>query len=181
MKILHSIWKELKTIIRTAAYFAVVFILLMAIKTLLLKDYNIEFSGMGQALIGALILSKVIILMELIRPAKWVQRQPPVVYVVLRTLLYSAGVLFVSILEKGFEKRHEHAGFSNAVLYVIQNRDMYHVWATTIGVSASIFIYNAFFIIQKAMGPNALRKLFFSIPMDQAELVAPLSVLGDRP
>lgn len=149
MKILESILKELKTILLTASYFAVVFILLMAIKTLLLKDYNIEFSGMGQALIGALVLSKVIILMELIKPAKWVLGKPPVVYVLCRTLLYSAGVLLVFILEKGFEKRHEHGGFGNAIRYVIENRDMYHVWASTLAVSASIFIYTLFLSFKK--------------------------------
>jgi hypothetical protein len=58
MSVLKSIFEEIKTIARTAAYFAIVFILMMVMKKLYLKDYDIEFTGISQALIGALVLSK---------------------------------------------------------------------------------------------------------------------------
>jgi hypothetical protein len=96
-----------------------------------------------------------------------VQRQPPVVDVILRTLLYTLGVLIVIVLEKAFEKRHEVHGFGNAISSVIYNRDIYHVWATTIGAASSIFIYNAFSIVQRKMGKHGLAKLFFSTPLNQ--------------
>jgi hypothetical protein len=169
MKILKSILKEIKTIARTTAYFAIVFALLMVMKTLYLKDYDIEFSGMSQALIGALIMAKVVLLMEMISLGRWVQRQPPIVDVILRTLLYTAGVLIVVVLEKSFEKRHEEHGFGNAVSYILSHRDFYHVWATTIGASASIFVYNSFSVIQRMLGKNGLARLFFSTSLNQVE------------
>src|SRR4051794_19030534 len=107
MKVINDIIKEIKAIARIAAYFAVVFILMMVMKKLYLKDYNIEFTGLSQALIGALIMSKVIILLGLVSLGPWVKKQPPIVDVILRTLLYTAGVWIVIILEKAFEKRHE--------------------------------------------------------------------------
>ena len=121
-KVLH----ELVVIARTATYFAIVFLFMMVLKKLYLKDYDIEFTGVSQALIGALIMSKVILLLELISLGPWVQRQPPVVDVCLRTLMYSAGVLVVVVLEKAFEARHEVSGFGNAIAHVIDNRDIYH-------------------------------------------------------
>jgi hypothetical protein len=133
---------------------------MMVMKTLDLRDYNIEFSGMSQAIIGALIMAKVIVLMELISLGKWVQRQPPVVDVILRTLLYTLGVLIVIVLEKAFEKRHEVHGFGNAISSVIYDRDIYHVWATTIGAASSIFIYNAFSIVQRKMGKRTGQVVF---------------------
>jgi len=62
MKFLHKLLKEIKIVAKTALYFAIVFVILMLMKKLDLKDYNIEFNGLSQALIGALVLSKVIIL-----------------------------------------------------------------------------------------------------------------------
>jgi hypothetical protein len=164
-KILH----EIIIVARVAAYFAVVFVMMMVMKKLYLEDYDIEFSGISQALLGALVMSKVVILMEYISLGHWVQRQPPVVDIILRTLLYTAGVLIVVVLEKAFEKRHEVEGFGNAISYVLNHRDVYHVWATTIGSAASIFVYNAFSIVQQKLGKNGLAKLFFSTPLNQVE------------
>jgi hypothetical protein len=169
MNVLKKILKELKSILRTAAYFAVVFLLMMVMKKLYLKDYDIEFSGMSQALLGALILSKVIILMELISLGQWVQRKPPVVDTILRTLIYTIGVLIVVVLEKAFEDRHKVDGYGDAIRYVFTHRDFYHVWATTIGVSASILVYNAFSVVQRAMGEKGLTKLFFSTPLNEVD------------
>jgi hypothetical protein len=173
VKILKKIFEEIKIVARTATYFAIVFMLMMVMKKLYLKDYDIEFSGMSQAILGALIMSKVIILMELITLGQWVQRQPPIVDVSIRTVLYTAGVLIVIVLEKAFEKRHMAGNYGDAIAYVFSHRDIYHVWATTIGSAASIFIYNAFSVVQRVMGKNGLAKLFFSTPLNQVENVHP--------
>jgi hypothetical protein len=169
MKILKKIFEEIKVVTRTASYFAVVFILMMVMKKLYLKDYDIEFTGLSQALVGALVMSKVVILMEYISLGGWVQRQPAIVDVLLRTLLYTAGVLIVIVLEKAFEKRHEISGYGNAIVAVLNDRDVYHVWATTIGSAASILVYNSFSVVQRAMGKNGLAKLFFSTPLSRVE------------
>jgi hypothetical protein len=169
MEILKKIFKEIRVIARTAAYFAVVFLLMMVMKKLYLADYNIEFTGVSQAIVGALIMAKVILLMELITFGSWVQSQPPIVDVTLRTLLYSAGVVAVTVLEKAFEARHEAGSFGQAFSYLFNHRDIYHVWATAIGSVGSIFVYNAFSVVQRTMGKNGLANFFFKTPLAQIE------------
>ena len=164
-KVLH----EIIVIARTATYFAVFFLFMIVMKKLTLKDYQIEFTGLSQALIGALIMSKVILLMQLISLGSWVQRQPPIVDTLLRTLLYSLGVLVVVILEKAFEARHEVEGFSNAIAYVLDRRDVYHVWANTLGATASIFFFNVFAVVQRLLVKNGTYKLFFTGSLSQLE------------
>ena len=166
---LKKIVEEIKAIARTTGYFATVFIVMMVMKKLYLKDYNIEFAGLSQAIIGSLIMAKVILLMELISLGSWVQRQPAIVDVIIRTLLYTVGVAVVILLEKAFESRHEVHGFGNQISHVLSTRDVYHVWATTIGASGSIFVYNAFSIIQRKMGKKGVAKLFFSTSLNQVE------------
>ncbi len=162
---------EIIVIARTAGYFAIVFLFMMVMKKLYLEDYNIEFTGVSQALIGALIMSKVILLLQLISLGSWVQRQPPIVDIFLRTLFYTFGVLIVVMLEKAFEARHEVSGFGNAISHVLSHRDIYHVWATTLGASASIFFYNAFTVVKKLLGKNGLAKLFFTTPLNSIKQV----------
>ncbi len=173
MKIWEKIIKEIKMILRTTAYFAVVFLILMVIKKLDLEDYHIEFTGLSQVLLGSLIMAKVIILMELISLGKWVQHQPAIVDVTIRTILYSLGVALVVLLEKAFEHRHDVKGFSNAILYVLHNRDIYHVWATTIGAGGAIFVYNSFTVVKRKLGEKGLKKLFFDMPLDILEKSSP--------
>ena len=98
MSVTKKIIEEIKTIARTASYFAIVFILMMIMKKLYLKDYDIEFTGISQALIGALVLSKVVLLMDLISLGNWVKRQPSIVDVSLRTVLYTLGVWVVIVI-----------------------------------------------------------------------------------
>jgi hypothetical protein len=169
MKIFKKIFEEIKIILRTTTYFAIVFVLMMVMKKLYLKDYDIEFTGLSQAIIGALVMAKVIILMELISLGPWVQRKPPIVDVIIRTLLYTLGVLIVVLLEKAFEDRHKADGYGEAISYVLSHRDIYHVWATTIGAAGSIFVYNSFSVVQRTMGKNGLAKLFFSKSLNQVE------------
>jgi hypothetical protein len=169
MKILKKVYKEIKIVARTALYFAIVYVLLMIMKTLDLKDYNIEFNGITQAILGALVMSKVIILMELIILGPWVQRQPPFVDIILRTFLYTAGVLAAILLEKAFEQRHSVNGFGNAIGYVFSHRDIYHVWSTIIGSAAAILVYNTFSVLQRYLGKNKLAKLIFSTPLNMVE------------
>jgi hypothetical protein len=174
MNILKPIIKEINTVTRVAAYFAIVFLMMMTMKKLYLKDYNIEFYGISKALVGALILSKVVILMEFISLGPSVQRQPAIVDIILRTLLYTAGVLLVLILESAFEKRHEAGSFGQAIPYVLSHRDIYHVWATILGSAYALFVYNAFSVLQRFMGKKGVTKLFFITPLNQVENSKPI-------
>lgn len=166
---MKKVWHEIIVILRAATYFALFFIFLMVFKKLILEDYHIEFIGLSQALIGALIMSKVILLMQMISLGSWVQRQPPIVDTILRTLLYSLGVLVVVILEKTFEERHNADGFSNTIKYVLDHRDVYHVWANTLGASVAIFFFNVYAVIQRLLGKNGMYKLFFTDSLNQVE------------
>ena len=169
MNILKPIVQEIKTVARVASYFAIIFLVMMIMKKLYLKDYDIEFFGISKALVGALILSKVVLLMEFISLGKWVQRQPPIFDITLRTILYTAGVLVVLVLEGAFEKRHVAGSFGDAIPYVLNHRDIYHVWATILGSAYALFVYNAFAVLQRFMGKKGVSKLYFGTPLNQVE------------
>lgn len=152
---------EIKSILLVTLYFAIWFGILILLKKLILIDYNIQFSGITSALIGALIMAKVVLLMEYIELGQWVKSKPPIVDIILRTFLYALGVLFISILEKAFESRAESGGFINALKNVFQHRDIYKVWASTIVIGIALFWYNVFAILTQYFNNHELGKLFF--------------------
>jgi hypothetical protein len=163
----QKLLKELKEILGMTLYFLFFLGLLIVLKKLILEDYQIEFKGLSTAIIGALVMAKVVLLMELIPRGEWVRRQPAIVDVVLRTILYTIGVLVVMLLEKAFESRHEEGGFGAALQHVFQNRDIYQVWAGTIVVGFSLLGYNLMSVMRQYLGKHQLMNLYFSTPLEQ--------------
>ena len=157
--------KEIKSILGVTLYFALWFGVLMFLKQWMLADYNIAFRGLSIALISSLVMAKVVLLMDLIKFGKWVEKQPAIVDVVLRTMLYSLGVMIVFLLEKAFESRHEEGGFGNAIAHVFHHRDIYKVWAGTLVIGISLFFFNVYSIIKKRYANHEIAKLLFKTPL----------------
>ena len=161
---------EIKSILLVTLYFAIWFGILILLKKLILIDYNIQFVGISTALIGALIMAKVVLIMEYIELGSWVAKKPPIVDILLRTLLYTLGVAFVLLLEKAFESRKESGGFVPAMEHVFQNRDIYKVWASILVISISLFWYNVFAILTQYFNHHELRALFLKTPLEKIVL-----------
>ena len=166
----QKFWKEIGIILEVSLYFFLWLALIMLIMKLALKDYNIEISGISTTIISALIIAKGVLLMEFIPVLPWARKQPAIVGIVLRTILYTVGVFILFLLEKAFESRHENGGFWSSVQNVIQHRDMYLVWIKTIVIGISLLGYNAMSVVKQWLGEHELRKLFFKMPMTEVEL-----------
>jgi hypothetical protein len=114
------------------------------------------------ALIGALVLSKVVLVLEHVPLGEWIRRQPAWVDVALRTILYALGVLVVLLLEKGFEGRHEYGGVGPSLAAVFQHADVYHVWANAICLTGALLSYNLLAVVRRHLGGTGLVRLLMS-------------------
>jgi hypothetical protein len=151
---------EIKAVGIAALYFGCWIFALMVIKWLVLVEYRIAFHQWSKVLVGALVLSKVVVVLENVPLGVWVRRRPAWVEVVLRTALYTAGVAVVLILEKGLENRHAAGGFVPAVQHLFRQTDIYHVWANTLCVSGALFGFNVLSVIQRHIGEGGLIRMF---------------------
>lgn len=162
MSLQQKLKHELKALTLAGLYFAVWISLLLVLKDLLLAEYDIAFHGWSVALVGALILSKVVLVLEHVPLGAWVRAQPVWVDVAVRTLLYSLGVLVVMLLEKGLESRHAHGGFGPAIAAQFQHAEIHHVWANTLCLSGALFSYNMLSVVRHNLGAGGLRRMFLS-------------------
>jgi hypothetical protein len=160
-----KIINELKSVGMATLYFLVWFGILMIIKVLLLQEYQIKFSGLSLVIVGALVVAKVILIMEHIPLGKWVQRKPAIVNMLLRTILYSIGIVIILILEKAFEGRHEYGGFVNSLQQVFNNVDIYHVWVNSIAVFCALLSFNFLTLIRTRLGKGVLLRMLKEPPM----------------
>ena len=156
--------EETKAIVLTTLYFAIWFGAMMVFKELILDEYEIHFRGLSAALIGAVVVAKVVLILEHVSLGEWIRKHPAIVDVISRTILYGIGVFVVMLLEKAFESRHESGGFILALKNVFHHRDIYHVWANSICVIFALLMFNGFSIVKRHVGDAQMRRLFFSRP-----------------
>lgn len=147
---------ELNALLAAALYFGGWIAMLLAIKSLVLAEYHIEFRHYSLAVVGALILSKVVLIFEHVPFGPRVKAAPAWVDVLLRTALYSAGVVVVMALEKGIEGRHEHGGFGGAVEAAVKNADAPHLWANAICITGALLVYNFVSVIRRHLGEGGV-------------------------
>ena len=169
MSIQDKLKHELKAIILVTLFFAAWLGIFMWLKILLLEDYHIQFGGFSMVLIGALILAKVVLILEHVSLGAWLRDKPVLVDVLLRTILYAFGTFVVMLLEKTFESRHEQGGFGPALVNVFQHRDMPHVWANTICLAGALLFYNLLAEINRRLGVGGLARMFLSPSRDSTD------------
>jgi len=160
MSIRQKLKEELWSLLEATLYFGFWIFSLLLVKILILEEYRITFNDWSAALIGVLVLAKVVLILEHVSLGAWVRRQPVWIDVLLRTSLYVAGVFVVMILEKAFEGRHEHGGFGNALVGILEHADMPHIWVNTICMTGALLGYNILTVIRSHFGAGGLVKLF---------------------
>ena len=166
MTIQQKLGHELKAVVLVTLFFAVWLGILMVLKILILEDYQISFGGYSKVLIGAMVLAKVVLILEHVSLGQWSRNQPVLVNVVLRTLLYAFGTFGVLVLEKAFESRHEQGGIGAALGAVLQHPDMPHVWSNTICLGAALFFFNLLSAINAQLEEGGLTRLILSPQQD---------------
>jgi hypothetical protein len=156
MSIRRKLTKEAKIVAITTVYFLLWFGVLMLLKQLILAGYNISFSGLSKALVAALVVAKVVLVLDHVPLGVWVRRQRAWVDVLIRTLLYTLGVFIVMVIERAFSSRDEHGGFGSALVAVWRDRNMNQVWANVIIVASAMLAFNLFSVLRKKYGADSI-------------------------
>ena len=153
---------EIKDIGIAALYFGCWLGALLLLKSLILAEYQIAFHSWSAVVVGALVLSKVVLVLEHVSLGALVRARPAWVDVVLRTVLYTLGVAIVLVIEKGLEARHEYGGFGPALRQLLLQEDVHHLWANTLGLSGALLGYNALSVVRRHLGERGLLRIFTS-------------------
>lgn len=150
---------ELAALAEVGLYFTAWLGVLVVLKKLILEEYRIEFQGLSMALVGALVLSKVVLILENVSLEGLVRKRPAWVEVALRTALYTLGVAVVLVLERAFEGRHEHGGLAESLRWVLHHGDVIHVWVNTICLGGAILSYNVLWVVRRNLGEGGLVRM----------------------
>ena len=89
MSSVQKLKDEIKAVALATLYFAVWIGVLVVLKQLVLEEYHIQFNGLSLAIVGALILAKVVLVLEHVPLGEWTRTRPALLDVVLRTVMYA--------------------------------------------------------------------------------------------
>lgn len=142
MSLKHKIAHEARALAFTTLFFASWVGALLLIKKLVLAEYDIRFGGLSAALLGVLVLAKVVLILERAPLGSITRSRPVWVEVLLRTALYSLGVAAVLVLERTIHGvRHGEAPFA-ALREAVKPGDANHLAANLVCIAGALLAFN---------------------------------------
>jgi len=160
----ERIRRELREIGLVTLYFLGFFLFFLTLKKLILEEYDVETTVLGTALIGALVVAKVVILLGKTSLGGGFARHPLFVRVLWRSLLYTAAVFAVTLAERIFDLYRETGTLSEALSEAWAGRDADHFLAMNLAVGVSLLVYNVFSAVDAQLGEGGLHRLFLARP-----------------
>ena len=145
------------------AYFLTCFLFFLTLKKLLLAEYRIASDVIGTAVVGALVIAKVVILLEKTSFGNWLRDSHVLGHVVVRSLTYTGVVFLVTLAEHLFDA-YRTTGALPAPATLASEQNLDHFLAMNLAVGFSFLVYNSLSEIDRHLGEGGLRRLFFGPP-----------------
>jgi len=160
----------LKEMAPVVLFFFIAFILIFLLLKLFVAQYSIEFYAFSKAAIGALILAKVVLVMDWAVSGKRVSTYPRAVAIICKTFIYGLAVIVLGIGERTIHGIRQAGNLRDAVKLVIARADLDRFLGLVLLISLTVGSYLVMREIDRAMGKGALFRLFFKRPVDNPEL-----------
>jgi fumarate reductase subunit D len=138
--------------------------LIFVVLKLLALQYEIRFYAFARAAIGALVLGKVILLMEMAERKSAASRYPRAIVVAFKTVIYAMAVFLFEFGERVVRAWYDRGNLSEGLAMVKANANFDRFLALLILICMIIAMYLAMEEISHAMGEGALARLFFKRP-----------------
>ncbi len=150
-------------------FFFTAFLLIGVIFKLLVTQYSIQFTAFTKAAVAALIIGKVILLIDWAESGRDFGSHRRIVVIACQTLVYALAVSTLGIGERILEAAHKAHSLSEGFDMVLANAHFDRFIGLVILISTVVFVYLVLQEIERAMGPGALYRLLFKRPDPIAE------------
>jgi hypothetical protein len=159
--IVHLIKHQFQEVIVPAAFFFIVFHLLVLTKTLILEAYAVTPTGVAVATLGALIVAKAILFADKLPFIKVFSGKPLIFSVLWKTVIYGVMGFVFRCIEELIPLLSRHDGFGTAVGLLIREVSWPQFWALQIWLMVALILYNSVSELDKHFGAGSMRKAFF--------------------
>jgi hypothetical protein len=157
---LDRLIQEVKQVGLVTLYFLVCFALVLTLKKLFLAQYSVEFYGVSAAVVAALVVGKVVVLLDHTRIGDRFDRGHALwLGALYKTVVYTGITFLVVVAEKAFHAYRESGSLGESLNHVWQHRDRTVMLATVLCVGLAFAGYNLYSSIDRRLGEGTLKNL----------------------
>lgn len=165
MKILTTLKHEAREVGLVTLYFLLCFGFILTLKKLLLATYDIEFYAFSSAVVGALIVGKVVVVLDKTQAGTRFDRNHSLGAAALyKTMIYSLCTALVLVAEKLFHAYRESATLGEALMEVWLHQDRYIILAKVLCIGLAFMGYHLYAGIDRRLGEGTLRNMVLKRP-----------------
>ena len=158
-KFIRRLKQGILGVIPTAVFFFIAFQLLAYTRALVLREYEVPIETFVAATVGALIVAKVVVIVDLL---PFVNRFPdkPVIYNVLwKTAIYLIAALLVRYVEHLIVFLRTYGGITEANRHLLDEVVWPHFWLVQIWLFVILLMYCLLKEFNRVLGQERLRKI----------------------
>ena len=165
MGVLSWVKHEVKEVGFVTLYFFFCFGIILTLKKLMLEAYHIEFYAFSTAVVGALIVAKVVVLLDKTKGGTRLDANHSLgVAALYKTMIYSVVTFVVLLAEEMFHAYREDATLGEAFLDVIMHEDHHNIFARVLCIGLAFMGYHLYRGIDRRLGKGTLRRMVFDRP-----------------
>ena len=142
-------------------YLTVVFAAFTQYRRFLLAEYSITYTNYWLALIGALILGKVVMIGSVFRLGRWLEHKPLIVPTIYKALLFCVFVALLRIVEYAIKGLLQGDGPAKALGEFFAQKGMDEVLANSLVVFVALIPFFAVKELGRVLGRERVAALFF--------------------
>jgi len=150
-------------------FFFIAFMLIGVMFKLFVTQYSVQFTAFSRAAVAALIIGKVILLIDWAESGRDFGTHRRIVVIACQTFIYAFAVFTLGIGERILEAAHKAHSLREGFDIVLAAASLDRFIGLVILISMVVFVYLVFQEIQRAMGQGALYRLLFKLPDPIAE------------
>lgn len=159
-KLLTTLKHEFCEIIPPTIFFFIAFSLLMATQRLIQREYDIPLSGFGMAFIGALLVGKVVLIVDTFPFVNKFPGKPLLYNVAWKTLIYFIAAFILRYAEHIIPLLRKHKDFMEANRYLVEEIVWPHFWLIMMWLTVLFFVYCSMRELVRAIGREKVIKMF---------------------
>jgi hypothetical protein len=160
-KSLQRLKDELLGIIPAAVFFFIAFQLLALTRALILQEYGVHVSTFIAATIGALIVAKVVMIVDLLPFVNRFPHKPLAYNIIWKTAIYLLAAFVVRYVEHLIHFVRKYGDLIEANRHLLQEVVWPHFWLIQIWLLVLLLMYCTFRELIRVLGRQRVRALFF--------------------
>lgn len=162
-KILERIKHEFLEVVPPTIFFFIAFCLIIVTKSLTLKQYGIHLTGFANALVGALIVGKVVLVIDKFSFMNKFPDKPLVYNITWKTIIYVCSIFIVRYLEHVIPLLTKYGDVVDANKHLWAEVVWPNFWLIQIWLSVLFFVFCSFREVVHAVGRETFLHMFLGL------------------